>query len=264
MLSEEREARAAAEGESRKRMADTASADHCYCGLTDDQLDDKSSRTASPAFKVLRKAAALGPEIEPILVEVEVNTDITILPSTVTQSEGTSSSDFGKLKSELAAAKKQNASYEQELQQERQKRSFSADLIKDNDSKTRFYTRLPAYGVLVALLSLLTEKAERLQEWRGSKDTSTKPHHARNPWRNMLSIESQFFCVLARLRLDLHVEDICDRVTMSSSVFPRMFATWVIFQPREHVDIFTLKTRRFSLGGDRQYQQSLRRGAAPL
>ena len=88
LLSEEREARAAAEAESRKRMADTTSADHCYCGLTDDQLDDKSSRTASPAFKVLRKAAALGPEIEPILVEVEVNTDLTIPPSTVTKSEG--------------------------------------------------------------------------------------------------------------------------------------------------------------------------------
>ena len=47
-------------------------------------------------------------------------------------------------------------------------------------------------------------------------------------WKTFL-VEEQFFAVLARLRLGLKAEYVCDRRGLAPSTFSNVFATWVIF-----------------------------------
>ena len=165
----------------------------------------------------------------PILLEVGVNTDISIQPDNV---------EDLRLEAEMLVESEVTVPSAADGETkvcgpDKRGRVFSMSLIKDNDQKTKFYTGLPTYIVFSALLAYLHDKAEHLQEWRGSKETSVKPQWMNNPWQKQLPIADQFFSVLCRLRLDLHLEDISDRLGMSLSSFSRMFTTWIAFLSRE-------------------------------
>ena len=63
------------------------------------------------------------------------------------------------------------------------------------------------------------------------------------PWKTF-PVEEQMFAVLARLRLGLKAEDVCDRTGLVPSTFSKMFATWVVFLALELPLLFPWPSRK--------------------
>ena len=57
-------------------------------------------------------------------------------------------------------------------------------------------------------------------------------------------MEEQFFAVLARLRLGLKAEDVCNRTGLAPSTFSKMFATWVVLLTLELPLLFPWPSRK--------------------
>ena len=100
------------------------------------------------------------------------------------------------------------------------------NLIQDSDSKTRFYTGLPTYGVFKALVNYFEPKVVRARQWQGqqTKDDECDVSVFR---KRKLDVAGEFLAVLIRLRLGLLLEDVADRCKVSISTMSRIFTTWI-------------------------------------
>ena len=97
-------------------------------------------------------------------------------------------------------------------------------LIHDSDSKTRFYTGLPTYGVFKALVKYFEPKIIRARQWQGQQ---TKDEDVSIVGKKKLDVAGELLAVLMRLRLGLLLEDVADRCKVSVSTMSRMFTTWL-------------------------------------
>ena len=68
--------------------------------------------------------------------------------------------------------KEENKALCQEVMEMFQVKEFSSASIYESDSRTKFYTGLPANGVFTALVTYLQPKAENLREWRDENETA--------------------------------------------------------------------------------------------
>uniref|UniRef100_A0A8W8JS03 Transposase Helix-turn-helix domain-containing protein n=1 Tax=Magallana gigas TaxID=29159 RepID=A0A8W8JS03_MAGGI len=102
---------------------------------------------------------------------------------------------------------------------------WSVDKIKDDDTKTKFYTGLPSFAVFLWLFNYLVPKCEKMVYWRG---TSMTPTERARP-RRLMSLEpiDQFLATLMRLKVGLFVEDIAERFGVSVGTYSQYFTTWV-------------------------------------
>lgn len=83
----------------------------------------------------------------------------------------------------------------------------SAVSLKENDSKVKFYTGLPAWAIFVQVFSLLSPFI--------------------TPSRTQLTLEDELVLVLMKLRLDLPFQDLAYRWGVSVSTTTRMFHKWI-------------------------------------
>ena len=186
---------------------------------------------ASSGIK-LRTVTSLSDLPIPLLCDAAVNTELHFSPAgegpaeTIASLERDVSGLSLKLKAEVDKSSKM---VEMNL-------SFGVHLIVDKDSKTRFYTGLPSYGVFKALVKYLTPKARELREWRGEKETAAEAR-SRRPFSD-IPIELQLFAVLARLRLNMKGQDLADRLGATETTVSRLFTTWVIFLSLEFQLLF--------------------------
>lgn len=84
--------------------------------------------------------------------------------------------------------------------------TFGIRTIKANDEKTKFYTGLLSWSVFLYHFLFLAPPP--------------------SPFSN-LSLESELFLVLVRLRLGLLLEDLAARFKIHSSVASRVFQKWL-------------------------------------
>ena len=142
--------------------------------------------------------------------------------------------DVEKIEAELKQVKEENKALRQEVMKMSKVKGFSSGLVYESDSRTKFYTGLPVYGVFTALVTYLRPKAENLREWSGERETapSSSNRRGRRPFSD-ISIEDQLFAVLVHLRLDLYGQDISHRMGISEGVFSKLFPTWVIVLSKE-------------------------------
>ena len=94
--------------------------------------------------------------------------------------------------------------------------------IDGNDHKVKFYTGLPNYQVLVALLAYLKQSSDAVV------DTETIPGRPR-----ALQIEDEFLAVLMRLRLGVLSENVAERFGVSTATFSCIFTKWIRLLYRE-------------------------------
>ena len=136
---------------------------------------------------------------------------------------------FFALLEELSMLRMQNQELKEKLlklETEREVSSVSWGMqnIAGNDRKVKFYTGMPNYQVLMALLAYI----KRLS------DAVTDTHIAPGPGRpKSLKIEDEFLAVLMRLRLGLLVEDVSERFGVSVDTYSRIFAKWIKLLSRE-------------------------------
>ena len=168
----------------------------------------------------------------PLLYDAAVNTELHFSPAgegpaeTIASLERDVSGLSLKLKAEVDKSSKM---VEMNL-------SFRVHMIVDKDTKTRFYTGLPSYGVFKALVKYLTPKARELREWRGEKETAAEGR-SRRPFSD-IPIELQLFAVLAHLRLNMKGQDLADRLGATETTVSRLFTMWVIFLSLEFQLLF--------------------------
>lgn len=100
---------------------------------------------------------------------------------------------------------------------------WSVDKIKDDDTKTKFYTGPPSFAVFMWLFNYLVPKCEKMVYWRGTSMTPTE----RTRPRRLMSLESidQFLATLMRLKVGLFVEDIAERFGVSVGTYSQYFTT---------------------------------------
>ena len=84
------------------------------------------------------------------------------------------------------------------------------DLIEGNDTKTRFYTRLPTWEVFLHVFSTLVIHISRK---RASRTRMTQ--------------QDKLLLVLMRLRLNLLIEDLAYRFDVAKSTVSHIFSTWI-------------------------------------
>ena len=84
------------------------------------------------------------------------------------------------------------------------------ELIEGSDSKTRFYTGLPTWGVFLHVFSTLVMHIPRK---RASRTRMTQ--------------RDEFLLVLMRLRLNLLIEDLAYRFNVAKSTVCHIFTTWI-------------------------------------
>ncbi|XP_062619909.1 uncharacterized protein LOC134281466 [Saccostrea cucullata] len=92
---------------------------------------------------------------------------------------------------------------------------LSVDKIKDDNTKTKFYTGMPSFAVFMWLFNYLVPKCKEMVYWRGSAVT---PGERTRP-RRVMSLEpiDQFLATMMRLKIGLYVEDIAERFVMCLS-----------------------------------------------
>ena len=81
-------------------------------------------------------------------------------------------------------------------------------MLEGNDLITKFYTGLPSWSMFVYVFTFV------------SRDLNPRGNHA-------LCLEDQFFLALIKLRLDLLMEDIAHRFSVSVSTASCTFSKWV-------------------------------------
>ena len=96
----------------------------------------------------------------------------------------------------------------EELKLELKSSRFSFRMLEGNDLITKFYTGLPSWSMFVYVFTFV------------SCDLNPRGNHA-------LCLEDQFFLALLKLRLDLLMEDIAHRFSVSVSTASCIFSKWV-------------------------------------
>ena len=130
------------------------------------KAEEAKSKTSSPA----NNGVKMENHLPPVPVEVEVGTDWS-MPLLAEVYQG-SVQDAEKIEAELKQVKEENKALRQEVMKMFQVKGFSSALIYKSDSRTKFYTGLPIYGVFTALVTYLRPKAENLREWGGERETA--------------------------------------------------------------------------------------------
>ena len=95
-----------------------------------------------------------------------------------------------------------------------------------NDKKTKFYTGLPSFAVLMALFNFLKPKIESMSMWTGKTDANLDECNRKSRKRK-LDLEEEMLAVFMRLRLGLLLEDIADRFEIGLSTASKQFTTWI-------------------------------------
>ena len=96
-----------------------------------------------------------------------------------------------------------------QLQLNRVAVKFGADFIKDDDTKTCFYTGLPSYQLFHGLFDLLYPVM--------SENSRKTPH----------SLLDELFIVLVKLRLGIPYDDLAYRMDVSDSYISTIFHKWI-------------------------------------
>ncbi|XP_070550364.1 uncharacterized protein [Ptychodera flava] len=124
---------------------------------------------------------------------------------------------------------------------------LSLDTIRNNDKETLYWTGYPNYEVFESVFEYLEPKAMNLQYWRGEKETQFghfykyENHNKPGPDRK-LSLKTEFFLVMVRLKCGLQLHDLAMRFSISEGSVSRIFNTWISFMSREFSTIFTMPT----------------------
>ena len=110
--------------------------------------------------------------------------------------------DIGMMQDEINRLTSENVSLKKRIAEH----EISQETFKDDDDKVKFYTGLPSFAFLMLYFGLLSE-------------------HINISSRSVLSKFQQFVIVLMRLRLDLSVQDLAYRFSVSTSTVSRIFTT---------------------------------------
>ena len=127
--------------------------------------------------------------------------------------------------------------------------AVTLEALKDDDSKFKHFTGLPNYGVFCALLRYLKPKAKRLVWWRGGQTIAEMctPDHAQKRRQGRvqrLTISTQFFLVLRRLRTGASIMELAHCASMSMSQMSKLFTTWINFLDYELMAIHKFPSTR--------------------
>ncbi|PFX12629.1 hypothetical protein AWC38_SpisGene23379 [Stylophora pistillata] len=131
---------------------------------------------------------------------------------------------------------------------ENERKTFSLENFKDDDSAIQFYTGFPNYKALMAVYEYLDPKVSKLQCWTGktvpdSRSYQENPQSKPGPIRNLTGLE-EFFMVLVRLKVGLFVKDLSDRFDISiAGHFSKNFTTWINFLCLELRLIFPFRSQ---------------------
>ena len=105
--------------------------------------------------------------------------------------------------------------------------------------EVRFYTGLPLTESFKCLFDFLLAKAQRMQYWRGAKQTQKETSNATTAFQmfagtggrhgppRKLQLEQEFLLTLIKLILALLTEDLSFRFQISTSTTSSIFVTWV-------------------------------------
>lgn len=116
---------------------------------------------------------------------------------------------------------------------EYERKKFSLEKFRDDDSAIQFYTGFPSYEALMAMYEYLDPKVSKLQYWAGktvpdSHSYQDKPQTKPGPKRSLTGLQ-EFWMVLVRLKVGLFVKDLSDRFDISSGHFSKIFTIWINF-----------------------------------
>lgn len=155
--------------------------------------------------------------------------------------------DMGRLSVEVDGLKRQR----------KVKCSLKKSLLK-TDKKVTFYTGLPNVATFDSLLEYLEPRARKLRYWYGQKKTRIRTirKYKATPKKHgperLLLLEDEMLLTLMKLRLDLNMEDLADRFSISVSTASSIFSTWIkflscelkslIFFPERDVVLSTMPT----------------------
>ena len=87
---------------------------------------------------------------------------------------------------------------------------YGCDLIKDNDTATKFYTGLPSWDMYMLIFNFVAPYIPRIRKSRSK-----------------LTLQDEFLMVLMRLRLNLLITDISYRFEISNSTVTSIFHQWI-------------------------------------
>ncbi len=109
--------------------------------------------------------------------------------------------------------------------------SLTAEDLKGNDQKTRFYTGFVNFGTFMLIFNNLLQVADKLNYWNGKDSLKDKPYledanrQKPGPKRKMRLID-EYLMVFMRLRLGLLEQDLAERFRVSVSTVSRVLITW--------------------------------------
>jgi hypothetical protein len=109
--------------------------------------------------------------------------------------------------------------------------SVTAEDLKGNDEKTRFYTGFVNFATFMVIFKSLEQFTEKLNYWKGKDSLKEKNYlvdevtQKPGPQRKMRLLD-EFLMVLMRLRLGLLEQDLAQRFCVSSSTVSRILITW--------------------------------------
>ncbi|KAG0424553.1 hypothetical protein HPB47_028235 [Ixodes persulcatus] len=102
---------------------------------------------------------------------------------------------------------------------DKQKKTFSAERFKDDDSSIQFYTGLQSYSHFKGLLQYVASESDGANPDPPSKEARGRRHK--------LSQEDQLFMTLVKLRLGHFHMHLAHIFNVSTSTVSRVFGTWV-------------------------------------
>ena len=182
------------------------------------------------------------PVVEEEILPPEEQSGCTSIPA---DSDCISCGVCGDLERQLQALTLKNKELERKLH-DKEKGSTKPllETIRD-DAKTKFYTGLPTWTLLLGLFTYLEQKASRMHLWRGEKEERKhsecgvygKGSGGSRSGRR-LSLMEELLAVLVRLRLGLYTEDVCARFGISRSYYSKIFTTWIVFLSKELTLLF--------------------------
>jgi hypothetical protein len=109
--------------------------------------------------------------------------------------------------------------------------SLTAEDLKGDDQKTRFYTGFVNFGTFMLIFNNLLQVASKLNYWTGKDSLKDKPYledenrQKPGPKRKMRLID-EYLMVFMRLRLGLLEQDLAERFSVSISTVSRVLITW--------------------------------------
>ena len=117
-----------------------------------------------------------------------------------------------------------------ELEMLHSRGTFNIETVKENDKLFRFYTGFESYSLFTTVLDFLGREAASRLDYRTEKSTSEKRQYKYRPGPNrLLSVETEFFITLCRLKVGLLEDDLAARFGVSQSFVSLLINTWIKF-----------------------------------